>query len=145
MISTSQIAQAVITQLKATVALTDLVGDEVREENWMSDNYKYPQVRVHVTRLAPIGQAGSCEDTALMADFSVVYRSANSSSKPTADGLQVAVEALVPPGGGGFRLGLAGEFVPRSAVKLQDAPGPIPESEHVWLARAFFHCKIQEI
>jgi len=140
MISTADVATAIIAQLNAHAALTGEVGDEIREENWMGTDYEYPCVRVHVTRLAPIGQPGSCEDTSFLCEFNASYRTATPSSKPTADGLKTVIEALVDQ-----HLASAGIFVARTGVVLQDAPGPIPESENAWMARAFFNCRLQEI
>ena len=75
-----------------------------------------------------------------MCEFNASYRTATPSSKPTADGLAVVIEALLDQ-----HLSAAGIFVARTGVILQDAPGPIPESENAWMARAFFNCKLQEV
>jgi hypothetical protein len=141
MISTATVATAIIAKLKADAAVAALAnaGEEIREERWMGTDYTYPCYRVYITNLAPIGEAGSCEDTGFVCDFNVSYRAISPSSRSTADGMAVAVEALV-----GEKLGGAG-FVGRSAVKLADLPGPIPEAENAWMARAFFNCRLQEI
>lgn len=141
MISTAAVATAIASKLKADAAVAALAhaGEEIREESWMGTDYNYPCYRVHITRLAPIGEPGSCEDTAFDCDFNVSYRTVNPSSKSTADGVAAAVEALV-----GEKLDGAG-FVGRSAVKPADVAGPIPEAENTWMARAFFNCRLQEI
>jgi hypothetical protein len=137
MISTASVQAAIVSDLKADAALVAALGgsdEEIREEQWMGTDYDYACVRVHITRLAPVGLPGSCEDTAF-----VGYRAINPSSKPAADGLALVVSALV-----GQKLsGTA--FVARSAVKLADAAGPIPEAENAWMGRAFFNCRLQEI
>lgn len=139
MISAANVQAAIVARLKSYAPLAGLVGDEVREEQWMGTDYDYPCARVHVTRLAPIGETGSCEDTAFVCDFNASYRAVNSSSKPAADGLALVVGALA-----GHKLSGTG-FISRSAVKLADAAGPIPEAENVWMGRAFFNCRLQEI
>lgn len=138
MISTADVQAAIITRLKANAPLVALVADEIREEQWMATGYTYPCARVHITRLAPVGIPGLCEDTSFTCDFDVSYRAADPSSKPAADGMSVAVAALIgwKPDGTGF--------VAESAVKLVDVAGPIPESEDAWMGRAFFNCKLQE-
>lgn len=140
MISTATVATAIITRLKADAAVAALAvaGEEIREENWMGTNYTYPCYRVYITSLTPIGAPGSCEDTGFICDFNVSYRAINPSSMSTADGIAVAAEALI-----GNKLEGAG-FVGRSAVKLADVAGPIPEAENAWMARAFFNCRLQE-
>jgi hypothetical protein len=142
MISTASVQTAIVSDLKADVDLVAALGGsdaEIREEQWMGTDYDYACVRVHITRLAPVGLPGSCEDTAFDCDFNVGYRAINPSSKPAADGLALVVSALV-----GQKLsGTA--FVARSAVKLADAAGPIPEAENAWMGRAFFNCRLQEI
>jgi hypothetical protein len=140
MISTADVQTDIITKLKAHAALTTLVDDEIREENWMGTAYTYPSVRVHITRLQPIERPGSCEDTAFMCQFNVGYRVASPSSKNAADGLQVAIEALLDQ-----HLSGAGIFTARTGVTLQDVGGPIPEAENAWVARAFFNCRLQEL
>lgn len=141
MISTAAVATAIVSKLKADAAVAALAGAgaEIREESWMGTDYTYPCYRVHVTRLAPIGEPGSCEDTAFDCDFNVSYRAVNPSSKSTADGIAAAVGALT-----GEKLD-GTDFVGRSAVKLADVAGPIPEAENTWMTRAFFNCRLQEI
>jgi len=142
MISTASVQAAIITLLKANAALVGALypegADEIREEQWMGTDYDYPNVRVHITRLSPLGDPGSCEDTAFVCDFSAAFRKVNPSSKPSADGLALVVAALV-----GEKLSGTG-FVARSAVKLADTVGPIPEAENAWMGRAFFNCRLQE-
>jgi hypothetical protein len=141
MISTATVATAIVSKLKADTAVAALAksGEEIREESWMGTDYNYPCYRIHVTRLTPIGEPGSCEDTGFDCDFNISYRAVNPSSKSTADGIAVATGVLV-----GKKLNGAG-FVGRSAVKLADVAGPIPEAENTWMARAFFNCRLQEI
>lgn len=141
MISTATVATAIVSKLKADATVSGLAhaGEEIREESWMGTDYNYPCYRVHITRLAPIGEPGSCEDTAFDCDFNVSYRAVNPSSKSTADGIAAAATVLV-----GEKLNGTG-FVGRSAVKMADLPGPIPEAENTWMARAFFNCRLQEI
>ena len=139
MISTAAVQESIITILKADVALDVLVSDEIREEQWMGRDYDYPCARVHITRIAPLAVPGGCEDTAFVCDFNTSYRAVNPSSKPTADGMAVAIAALV-----GEKLNGTG-FVGRSAVKLGDVVGPIAEAENTWMSRAFLSCKLQEV
>lgn len=142
MISTASVQTAIIAILKADA---DVVGalyshgaGEVREEQWMGTEHNYPNVRVHITRLSPIGEPGNCEDTAHVCDFNAAFRAVNASSKPAADGLKAVVGALL-----GQKLSGDG-FIARSAVKYEDAAGPVPEAENTWMARAFFNCRLQE-
>lgn len=143
MISTASVQAAIITLLKADAPLVGALypegAAEVREEQWMSTDYDYPNVRVHITRIAPLEVQGSCEDTSFVCDFNAAFRKVNPSSKPAADGLALLIAALV-----GEKLSGTG-FVARSAVKLADAVGPIPEAENAWMGRAFFNCRLQEI
>ena len=143
MISTATVAQSIIAALKADAgvvgALYPTGATEVREESWMGTDYVYPCVRVYVTRLSPTGESGICRDSAFDCDFNVSFRAANPSSKPAADGVALVVAALA-----GKKLTGSG-FVARSAVHLQDVAGPVPESEHEWMARAFFNCQLQEV
>jgi len=139
MISTAAIQESIVVALKADDPLVALVGDEIREEQWMGRDYGYPCVRVHITRVSPIGAPGSCEDTSFVCDFDVTYRAVNPSSKPTADGMAAAIAALL-----GEKLDGTG-FVGRSAIKLGDVVGPIAEAENTWMGRAFFNCKLQEV
>ena len=141
MISTASVQAAIITILKADAALVAALNGssaEIREEQWMGTDYDYPCVRVHITRLAPIGEPGSCEDTAFDCDFNAAFREVDPSSTSTADGMALIIAALV-----GEKLSGTG-FVGRSAVKLADVPGPIAEAENTWMSRAFFHCRLQE-
>ena len=138
MISTAAVQAAIITLLKADAGTVALVGDEIREENWMGAGYEYPCVRVHITRLSPLAIPGNCEDTSFDCDFNVSYRAISPSSMSTADGMAVAATALI-----GEKLSGTG-FVARSAVKQADVAGPIPEAEGAWMSRTFFNCKLQE-
>lgn len=117
--------------------VTGLVPADIREESWMGMTQNYPNIRVHITRLSPIPVSSDCDT--YLCEFSAAYRSANASSKPTADGLRVVIEALK-----GHKLALAGVFNSETSIILQDAPGPIPEAENAWMSRAFFTCRIKE-
>ncbi len=137
-ISTATVQEALLTLLKATPAVTDLTED-IREESWQGTAYVHPNIRVHITRLTPIGTPGNCEKTAWTLEFSVSYRSPTPSSKPAADGIAVLVATLV-----GHRLSGTG-FTSRSAILSTGTPGPTPESENSWYAPAMFMCRLQEI
>ncbi len=140
MISTAKVQESIVTTLKDDAALVALVGEEIREEQWMGRGFDYPCVRVHITRISPIGLPGNCEDTSFVCDFDVSFRAISPSSKSTADGMAVALAALV-----GKKLSAEGAFVGRSAVKLGDVVGPTAEAENAWMSRAFLNCKLQEI
>lgn len=139
MIGTNEVQAAIISQLKANAPLTDIVGEEIREEQWMSPDYTYPCVRVHITRVAPIGVPGSCERTSFTAEFSITYRANAPSSRSTSTGMQTAIEAMH-----GEAL-VSAEWSSRTPAILTDVIGPIPEGIDVWMSRAFFTARLQEL
>lgn len=136
-ISTATVQEALLTLFFGTPAVVALT-DDIREESWQGTNYTHPNIRVHITRLTPVGIAGLCDKTAWTLEFSVGYRSPTASSKPAADGIAVVNEALI-----GHRLSGAG-FVSRDAIRNTGTPGPTPESENSWYAPAMFFCRLQE-
>lgn len=142
MISTADVQARIIAALRADAGVVGVLGGddtEVREEQWMGTDYEYPCYRVHVTRLAPVPVASNCDEEVFDCDFNVAFRSVGASSKSTADGMAAGVGALV-----GKKLS-APNFVSRVGVNLEDAAGPIAESENAWMARAFFSCRIQKV
>ena len=136
-ISTATVQTALIARLNAVPAVTGLT-DDIREESWQGTNYQNPNIRIHITRLTPIGVPGSCEKTSWTCEFSISYRSPTPSSMPAADGIAVVVAAIV-----GHRLTGVG-FTSRSAILSTGVPGPTPESEFSWYAPAMFMCRLQE-
>lgn len=139
MIGMHEVQAAIINRLRAHLPLTNLVGDEVREEQWAGTDYSYPCARVHVSRVAPIGAPGGCERTAFVSDFSVSYRANAPSSRPTSEGMQAAVEALH-----GVTL-VSVHWASRTPAILTDVIGPVQESIDVWMSRAFFTVRLEEL
>lgn len=138
MIGTADVAQAVITRLKAVPEVSGLVGSEIREENWQGITHESPNIRVHIVRLVPFNTTSNCKFW--VTDFTVDYRRYTPSSKPCADGLKAVADALRE-----HRLGLAGVFVAEGAIVIESLPGPIPEAENAWMARGTFNCRLKEI
>lgn len=136
-ISTADTATAIIAKLKGTPAILALTSD-IREESWQGTDYEHPNIRVHITRLTPVGIPGLCDKTSWTCEFSIAYRSPTPSSKPAADGIAVINEALI-----GWRMSGSG-FVSRDAVKVTGIPGPTPESETSWYAPTMYFCRLQE-
>lgn len=139
MISISSVQEAIITLLKADAPLVDLVGTEIREENWMGvpASYQYPNVRVHVSRIAPVEESSNCD--VYVCNFNLTYRALDESSLSCSQGTNVMIEAVK-----GKKL-VHADFVSQTTVVLELVPGPIPESKNEWMSRVFFNDRLQEL
>ncbi len=136
MISTASLRAALVTWLKASTPVTDLVNDDIREESYMSDSFTYPSVRVYVVRLSPITVSSNCDT--YIAEFTVTFRTAGTTSKPCADGANTLIEAVVgykPP---------SPDFVWEVSPFLQSVADPVPESEDEWMSRVFLSARLKE-
>jgi hypothetical protein len=140
MISSANLAQALVTSLKANSALIANLGsdEEIREENWQGTDYNYPCVRFAVTRISPLPVSSNCPDM-FDVDLNVSYRGLGPSSRATADGMSLVVGALRNQ-----RL-TSTVFTCVTPVKLVDVAGPLPEGEKAWMARAFFTIRVKEL
>lgn len=137
MINTAKVREAIIDLLKADTAVGELVGDDIREESFMGQTYTYPEGRVHIIGLSPIGSAGTCDEHALQ--FTLTYYHAGKSSAPCSTGTVVLCEAVLEEY-------LSGEgFSAMSLVVLDNVGDPIPESIGCWMCRAFLSCRLREV
>jgi len=76
-----QLSDAVIAFLKADVAIVAVVGDEIREANWMGSDFTYPALRVDTSRMSAQILNGNCEGEWFLITFSVYIFSEGRSSK----------------------------------------------------------------
>lgn len=95
MISPVKIAEALINALKATTALTNLVGVEIREDEWMGKDFNYPGVRLRLTSMGPpAAHNGECRPNIAKIQFSVLCYAEGRSSKSCLE-LSAVVEAAL--------------------------------------------------
>jgi hypothetical protein len=137
MINPASLQQQILNLLKASPWLSGVVGDDIREYNWMGEDYDYPSVRMTITRVSPEALTSNCEF--YDSGFEVSYRCQGPSSMCALDGITACVEALK-----GQRPS-ADDFVSEGAIVLDSTPQAIPEAPEVWLARAFFSLRMKEI
>lgn len=137
MISTASIRAGIITVLKANANVTALVGDDIREESWMSGDFSYPCVRVYVVRCEPIQVSSNCDR--YEAEVMISYRDAGTSSKPCADGMAVVANALE-----NVKLSRP-DFHGTELVVTGGPSDPVPEDVNAWLARVHFTTEIAEV
>ena len=110
MISPELIQAAIITKLKANIALTDFLtalsaGDEIRESQWTGVTFTYPAVRVEAGTQIPDGDLGTCHTTRSEVPFTVASFSDGDSSRQadTLAGLVNAALFGIRLSGMGFR------------------------------------------
>lgn len=136
MIQTAGIQEALLDLLKASAWLSGVVGDDIREYNWMGEEYSYPCVRISLTRMAPEGSTSNCDFFDVT--FEVSYRCQLPSSSCAHEGITACVEALK-----GQRPS-ADDFVSEGAIVLDNLFAPLPEATEVWMSRALFSLSVKE-
>jgi len=140
MISNADIQKAIIAKLKATAAVTTLLGGdtEVREQQWQGRTFTYPNIRVAIGQQSDMTEMEQCEWSAV--SF-IVWCMSEDRSSFEADNIASAVnsalhEAAWDVTADGFRfhkIRSAGLF---SATRM---------TERIWRAEAAFIARLHTI
>ena len=133
----NDVQRAFITKLKAHVPLTDLVGVEIREANWMENEFTYPSVRVDNNAMGFMAQNGNCYGQWFDISVSVFVFTESTSSKACGD-----------------MCGLVGKLFGLSTVlnaRLQSQPldiqytPPIPMGDTFWRGEVIVTGRVKEV
>lgn len=134
MISPVKIAEALITALKSTTALTSLVGSEIREDEWMGGDFVYPAVRVRLTSMGPpSNHNGECRPNVAKLQFSILCYTEGRSSKKCLE-LGAVVEGALKN-----KHIETSDIAPMSRITIPEGGYvfPVAETENLW------RCEVQ--
>lgn len=135
MINPIVVREGLIAALKANAPLVAVVGDEIREVQYQSHDFKYPAVRVRVTLSAPFLMSDDCRDSALTYTFDAFCYSEDASSYQCENLMYLVQTAL-----SGKSLSLASG---KAGVMhtLRDIH-PIRETQRVWRGQVTFQSNV---
>ncbi len=132
MVKPDKVQQALLDLLKAYSPLVALVGEEIRERNYMSRTWKYPAVRLQIRNMGPrSSDNGECRPLIAQVSFTVLCYTDSTSSKDCLQLSYAAASALQ-----GKRAGLAGELIPVTRIDLPESgfSWPVSEGDRLWRA-----------
>lgn len=81
----TDISSAFIAYIKADTDIVNVVGDEIREANWMNTDFVYPSIRIDGNRMTAMLLTGNCKGKWFNVNMSAYIFSEGSSSKSCQD------------------------------------------------------------
>ena len=137
MIDPVAVQASIISMLKAAPAVTAIVDEEIREDNWMGTKFVYPAVRVAVNPIAPMANNnGNCRYNIGDVSFTVSCYAEGSSSKGAANLAGQVADV--------FNAKLVPNFKTVVGASLTQINMPVPEGERLWRADVQARTTIKE-
>jgi hypothetical protein len=136
MVSTNDVQTAVIGLLTGTYAVTELVHEEVREDEWQGTDFVYPALRVQITNLMP-EEDGTCRETKTFAQFTIQCYSEADSSKQCGTLANTVVSAI-------FGQVLTRPYMRSLRINVMRVVPPYRTAPRIWRSDVQAQCHIYE-
>lgn len=138
-----EVQAGLIALMKASPEMMSAVnGQEIREDDWMSRNFKFPAYRLQILTLGPdTSNNGECRPFINVVRFTVLCFGEGGSSLNCLKLMDIARKALVNRQ---FKTAL---FTPVTRIMLPDSGMimPVPESERGWRGEVQLVMTVKEL